>query len=180
MILQPLYVLVCFILDMIINDLLPFNYAASSMVFIPSLGFCALILVTRKKDLISAFIFSVIVGFIYGLFIPNSLVLYPILFTVAMLITRIWSSNLNDTIIEVLILCMLAIFVKDLLLYLFMKIAGITVISLIGWVRIYLFSAIIGHIIPVLLIILLYHQFNNWSKDNQKKKLNKEHIVWNK
>ena len=180
MILQSLYVFLCFIMDMIINDLLPFNYAASSMIFVPSLGFCALILITRKMDLIEAFIFTVIVGFIYGLFIPNSLLLYPILFTFAMFLTRIWSVNLNDTLIEILILCLLAIFVKDFSLYLYMKLVGITVLSLIGWVRIYLFIAIIGHIIPVIMIILLYRQFNNWTNNNQKKKLKKEHIIWNK
>jgi len=167
-------------MDTIINDLLPFNYAISSMIFVPSLAFCALILITRKMELIEAFIFSVIVGFIYGLFIPSSLILYPILFTVTMLITRIWSINLNDTMLELLILCLLAIFVKDFLLYLYMKFAGITVLSLIGWVRIYLFITIIGHIVPILLIILLYRQFINWTNINQKKKLKKEHIIWNK
>ncbi|MEA5026201.1 hypothetical protein SDC9_191188 [bioreactor metagenome] len=180
MIYQAVYIVLCFIADFIIGDFLPLDFAAKSMIFVPALGFCSLILISRKLDITDSIFLSLGAGFVYGLFLPGSLLLYPILFMLVIMVTHMWSVNLNDTIIELLILLLMAIFVKEFLLYQYMTISGVTTLGFISWVRVYLFISIFGHIPLLLGIIYFYRHVLKLTQKNIRRKQNREQLVWKK
>ena len=178
MIYQAIYIAFCFILDFWLSLIVGIDYAASFLVFIPSLGFGSLILVSKKMSLLDALMLVLTVGFIYGLFIPGNLFLYPILFSLMMLLVRIWSTNLNESVFELLILCLLAILIKDYLLFLYMQTTGITVMNVIYWIKTYLFMSIVGNAFFLILIVYLYRYVTKIQYEFTQRKQKKEHVNW--
>ncbi len=178
MIYQAIYIVFCFILDFWISLIVGIDYAASFLVFIPSLGFGSLILISKKMSLLDALMWVMTVGFIYGLFIPGNLFLYPLLFAAAMLLVRIWSTNLNESVFELLILCLVAILIKDYLLFVYMQAVGITVMNVIYWIKTYLFMAIVGNAFFLILIIYLYRYISKIQIVFTQRKQKKEHVNW--
>ena len=178
MIYQAIYIIFCFVLDFWISLIVGIDYAASFLVFIPSLGFGSLILVSKKMNLFDALMLVMTVGFIYGFFIPGNLFLYPLLFALAMLLVRIWSTNLNESVFELLILCLIAILIKDYLLFLFMQTTGITAMNVIYWIKTYLFMAIVGNAFFLILIVYLYRYVTRKQDEFTQRKQKKEHVNW--
>lgn len=175
MIFQILYLIICFSFDFILSIAFPVDFAQQSLVFIPALGFCAMILIVKKTSLLDALLTSLSCGFIYGLFIPQTLFLYPLLFAIVVLITRIWSSNLNESMLELMIICLVAIALKDYFLYAYMYTTGATTINILFWVRSHLFIAIVGNAIFILLVILFYRHISRLIVLSDQRKQKKEH-----
>lgn len=178
MIYQVIFVMICFILDFLLGYFFPIDYAARSLVFIPSLGFSALILVAKKRTLLDATILVLFSGFIYGLFILDTLFVYPILFTVVMLLTRFWANNVNDTVSELGILCVASIVIKDYLLYVFMFDQNLIRMNLVQWMSDYLFLSVFYNALFVVVVIYFYRHINKLETLIYQRKQKKERVNW--
>lgn len=60
-----LFVVFCFLIDEVLMILFPNSYLVDTLMFIPNLGFCAMILTVRKFNLIDTCLFAFGCGMIY-------------------------------------------------------------------------------------------------------------------
>ena len=157
MIWHILYVLCCFLFDQILILLFPSSYLLQQMIFVPSLGFCAIMLTVRKYDLLSGVLFAFGFGLFYELFFSQTFMIYPLVYSLCVVLLKYWSKQVGYSLVESMLLCSILIFIKDLIVYLCMLITKISKLSFINWLcNIELLS--IG--INTLLIILIFFFLN--------------------
>ncbi len=156
MIAHILSVLCCFLIDQILIVLFPSSYLLQQMLFVPSLGFCAVLITVRKFDMISAILFSILFGFVHEFFFTNTFMLYPIIFTLCVLILKYWSKEVGYSMIETIILCIILVFMKDLMVYLYMYCVNQTNLSFVNWMcNMEVLSIVVNSILVIFIILII-------------------------
>ncbi len=149
-----LFVIICFIFDEALTVLFPNSYLMNTLLFIPSLGFCAMILIVRKFSIIDTCLFSFVCGMFYDVFLANTFLLHAIVFTIAASLLHLWTKHLTDTALESILLVIVTIFVKDFLVYLYMSFQQVTEMSLMLWAERYELLTLLGN--GVLSFVILF------------------------
>lgn len=173
-----LFVLLCFIADMVLSTIFPIDFALTSMIFVPAMGFVAVVLNTRTMNLTDALIFSFIAGAFYDLFCYDYFLLYAIIFSLIAFLTNIWSIHMTNTLIELVLLTLVTIFVKEVLVYSYMNISNLTNMTVMIWLQKRLFLTIVGNIIPCLLVIFGFEFKNSLSQQKERIRRKGEKIQW--
>lgn len=173
-----LFVLSCFVIDEVLLILFPNSLLMQELLFIPNLGFCAMILTVRKFDFIDTCLFSFGCGMIYGFVFANSFLLYAFVYMIVACLLRIWSKHLTDTMIESLLLCIVTIFVKDLLLYFYMSFQRSTNMSLMLWAEKYELLTLLANAILVMVIVFLIRIKDDYLKMKAIRVRKGEKIEW--
>lgn len=151
-----LYVLCCFILDQVLILLFPSSYLLQQMIFIPSLGFCAILLTVRKFDLLSGVLFAFGFGLFYELFFSQTFMIYPLVYSLCVLLLKYWSKQVGYSLVESMLLCSILVFVKDFIVYLLMLVSNMTKLSFMNWLcNIELFSIGINTILIIFIFLIL-------------------------
>lgn len=149
-----LFVIVCFVLDEVLAAIFPCSYLMNSLLFIPSLGFCAMILTVRKFTILDTCLFAFVCGIIYDTFLANTFLLHAIVFTIVASLLHLWTKHLTETALESFILVIVTLFVKDVLVYLYMSFQQVTEMSFMLWAERYELLTLIGN--GVLSFIILF------------------------
>ena len=134
------FVIICFLIDEILTVIFPNSYLINDLLFIPNLGFCAMVLTIRKFSFLDSCLFAFGCGMIYDFCFAN---------------TFLWSKHMTETLIESLVLCIVTIFVKDLLIYCYMNFQRITSMSLMLWAERYELMTLLANAILVMVIVFL-------------------------
>ena len=140
-----LYIVLCFIMDLILSQIFPIDYALYRLNFIPHVGLMGLMLVARDMDLGTALIMAFGFGLFldltrFGYFMMNAFV-----FTVTIWVLRQWSNQVNDSLIELLILGVLMIFVKEVLVFGILHLLNLTHMSFLVWFAHWQFLSLLGN-----------------------------------
>lgn len=150
-------VLLCFFIDGILNILFPANFGFSSMYFVPCFGFCALMLTIRKMKFADAMIMSILFGMFYGFFYAGAMFTNVFLFVFSCLISRLWTKQVNDSAIENIVLCITTLFVKELMLYLWMHWSHQSALDFNTWlVNRMFFTLLVNGILVIALVFMSY------------------------
>lgn len=150
------FVLACFVIDEILMILFPSSFLVNDLLFVANLGFCAIMLTVRKFDWINTCLFAFGFGMVYDVMFANSFLLYAFVFTIVACLLRLWSKHMTDTIIESLILCIVTIFAKDLLVYLFMSLQKATDISFLEWAEKFeLLTLLVNAILSMVIVFMI-------------------------
>ncbi|MEG1474326.1 MAG: rod shape-determining protein MreD [Longicatena sp.] len=173
-----IFVLICFSLDEILISVFPNSYLLNDLLFIPNLGFCAMILTIRKFDFIDSCLFSFGCGMIYDFVFANSFLVYAIAFTIVACLLQLWSKHLTDTIIESLILCIVTIFVKDLLVYFYMSFQKSTNMSLMEWAEKFELLTLLANAILVMVIVFFIRIKDDYLKMKALRIRKGEKVEW--
>lgn len=155
MVAHVLFVITCFVIDEILFVLFPSSYLLNDLLFIPNLGFCAIILTIRKFEFIDSILFSFAFGMFYDFCFANTFLLYACIFAIVAAILQLWSKHMTDTLVESILLCISTIFVKDLIVYLYMNFQRLTGLSFMEWVERYELLTILANGIMVMIIVFL-------------------------
>lgn len=169
---------VCTLLDLVISVLFPGSYRMNDLVFISSLGFCSLVLVIREYDLLDRCLMAFLYGLIVDLFIMNTFLLYACTYLLIALLLQLWSRHMGDSVLESVILCIATIFVKDLLIFFYMRMSGISELSFAGWIVSYEFLSIIGNGVLVFAVVFLQRIKNDYQRMKARKIRQEEKVRW--
>lgn len=150
-----LFVIICFLIDEILLVFFPNSYLINDLLFIPNLGFCAMILTIRKFDFIDSCLFAFGCGMIYDFCFANTFLLYAFIYLIMAMLLQLWSKHMTETLIESLVLCIVTIFVKDLLIYFYMTFQRMTEMSLVLWAERYELLTLLANAILVMVIVFL-------------------------
>ena len=165
-------------LDLVISVLFPGSYLMNDLVFLPSVGFCSVVLVIREHDLLDRCLTAFLYGLLVDLFIVNTFLLHAVVYLIIALLLQLWSRHMGDSMIESVILCIATIFVKDLLIFLYMRISGVSELSFVGWIVSYEFLSIVCNGVLVFLVVLLQRVKNDYQHMKALKIRQEEKIRW--
>lgn len=175
-----LYIVLCFIMDLILSQIFPFDYALYRLNFIPHVGLMGLMLVARDMDLGTALIMAFGFGLFldltrFGYFMMNAFV-----FTVTIWVLRQWSNQVNDSLIELLILGVLMIFVKEVLVFGILHLLNLTHMSFLVWFAHWQFLSLLGNIPLMGLAIFGYHWVEGFLSNKDRRRRQGEKTLWMK
>lgn len=169
---------ICTLIDLGIGVLFPASYLINDLIFLPSLGFCALVLVIREFALLDRCLTAFLYGLLVDLFISDTFLLHACVYLFIALLLQLWSRHMGDSILESIILCIATIFVKDLLVFLYMGASGTTSLSFSGWIVNYEFLSIIGNGVLVFIVVLLQRIKNDYQRMKALRIRQEEKIKW--
>lgn len=150
-----LFVIICYIVDQLLQIFFPNSFLINDLLFISNLGFCAMILTIRKFQFIDSCLFAFACGMLYDFCFANTFLLYAVIYTVVACLLHLWTKHMTETIIESLVLCITTIFVKDLLVYCYMVFQRMTDMSLVLWAERFELLTLLANAILVMIIVLL-------------------------
>ena len=159
MIYNILFVLAGFFADTVLSLFFPLDPALRTIVWIPSLGFLSFILVIRKRSLGYALAFAVLTGFFVDALQYNQLAA-TLVFPLVVFAVKNWSEHLNDSVIELIFIGIVALFLRELGLYLWFLGLGVTRLNVEIWFAKRVFLTLIVHV-PLLTVWLGVNRFKN-------------------
>lgn len=173
-----LFVFVCFLIDGILNAMFPALFVFDSMYFIPCVGFSALVLVLRKVEMSDGLILTILSGMFYGIFYGNDMFLYLFLFLFIYLVLSLWIKQVNDSILENIVLCISTIFIKELVLYFYMRIRDFTTIGFNDWLVNRMFLTILINAAIVVVLVFLSYTKEDYLKQKEIRTRKEEKLPW--
>lgn len=173
-----LFFTVCTVLDLAIRVLFPGSYLLNDLVFHSSLGFCSLVLVIREYGLLDRCLIAFLYGLIIDYFVMNTFLVYAIIYLLIALLLQLWIRHMGDSVIESVILCIATIFVKDLLIFFYVKISGISELNFIDWIVNFELLSIVGNGVLVFLVVLLQRIKNDYQHMKALKIRQEEKVKW--
>ena len=153
MMMEAMFIGVSLILDMILTVLFPFDFAMIRPVFIPSVGFCALMLTLRGKPLLDSLFIAFVAGLVFDFLNADHFMLSSLTCMACAFLSHIWSKHIGSSLLELIILLCSTIFIKELLIYFYMTASGSAVMSVMTWLSKRLALTLAGNLIPMLAVI---------------------------
>lgn len=173
-----IFIFLAFLVDSAINALFPAQFAFESMYFVPCVGLCSMVLSVRKMPKVDGIILMILFGIMYDFFFANTLFFYTFVFILIFGIIQLWSSLVNESIIESLVLCISTIFTKELMVYLFMKIANHTYVSFNTFLTNRLFLTLLVNAVFVFILILLAYLKDDLQRRKEIRIRREERLPW--
>ncbi|HCT62795.1 MAG TPA: rod shape-determining protein MreD [Erysipelotrichaceae bacterium] len=175
-----IYLILCFTADLILSQVFPLDYALYRLNFIPHVGLIGLMLVARELDLgtalIMAFGFGLFLDFThYGYFMMNAFV-----FTLTIWILRQWSNQVNESIVELLVLGVLTIFVKEFLIFSILHLFNASQMRFLVWFAHWQFLSLLGNLPLMALAIYGYHLVEGFLSNKDRRRRQGEKTLWMK
>ena len=169
---------ICFLLDGVINFLFPAHFGFDSMYFVSSLGFCALMLSVRKMEFKDSIIIAILFGVFYGWGYAHAYFLYVVLFVLSALVTRVWSKRINESAIENIVLCIATLFVKEFMLYLYMRWSHLSAIDFNTWFVDRMFLTLLINGILVVILVFISYAKDDFLKRRDVQIRREEKLPW--
>ena len=173
-----IFVGICFLFDEILAVLFPNSYLINDLLFIPNLGFCAMILTIRKFDWIDTCLFAFGCGMIYDFCFANTFMVYAITYLIVACLLRLWIKHMTETMIESVVICIVTIFVKDLLIYCYLSFQRMTSMSLMLWAERYELLTLLGNAILVMIIANLIRIKDDYLEMKALRIRKEEKVQW--
>lgn len=104
-----LFFTLCTLLDLAISVLFPGSYLMNDLVFLPSVGFCSVVLVIREHDLLDRCLTAFLYGLLVDLFIVNTFLLHAVVLSDNRFAAAVMVASYGDSMIESVILCIATI-----------------------------------------------------------------------
>ena len=158
MIYEAAFIGLCLAADMILTALFPFDFALIHSVFIPSMGFCALMLTVRQKNLLDSLFTAFLAGLVFDFLSGDHFMLSTLVCLACAFLIHIWSKHISSSLLELMILLLSIIFVKELLIYFYMTASNLSAMSLMTWLSKRLVTTLVGNLAPLLLVIWMNDQ----------------------
>ena len=149
-----------FMLDIALQTIFPVDFQYQRLFVVFNMGIIALMLDLRKKDFLVVFSIAFVVGLglditRYGYFFLSALSL-----SLTMILIRVWSNQLNESVIELVILAVMSVFIKELVQYLLLLLSGLTSLYPSNWFIYRGFLTLLIHI-PLSLVVIYFYRLKN-------------------
>ena len=178
MMIHALFVGFCFLCDEILMVLFPSDFLMQGLLFVSNMGFCAIMLTVRKFDWINTCLFAFGFGMIYDFLFAKDFLVYAIVFLIVAALLRIWTKHLTDTLLECLVLCIVTIFVKDYLVYLYQIVQRATTLTFFEWAASYELLTLLANAILAMSVIFLIRIKDDYLEVKALRVRKGERVEW--
>lgn len=173
-----IFFLLCSLADEIVSVLFPNSFLINDLLFVPNLGFCAMILTIRRFALLDKCLFAFGCGMVYDFCFAGTFLLYAFVYTLIACLLHLWTKHVTDTLIESLVLSITTIFVKDLLVYFYMCFHRITELSFMLWAERYELLTLLGNAILVMGIVFFLRMKDDYLEMKARRIRKGEKVEW--
>lgn len=173
-----IFVAACFLIDGVITALFPNNAIATDLMFFSNLGFCAMVLTIRRFDLVNSCLFAIGFGMFFDHYFANAFLVYAFSFFCIAFVVHLWSKHMTDTMLELIILCISTIFVKDCVVYFCMFFNRMTGWSIQTWFVNYEFLTILANAVLVLILVSCIRLKDDYMETKERKVRKEERVEW--
>ena len=173
-----LFFLAMLLLDLVLMVLFRVDHSAMVLSFIPGATLVYIAFETYEDPLNVAVFTAFFTGLLFDLLLYNALFDYALSMVIVVIIVRIWSKHLSESIIERIMLGLLLVFVREMSLYGLALLQGFTIMNIQTWLTMRVFLTILGNI-PVIFIVLYWLDFQDgFDAKQQRKQRRKERVSW--
>ncbi len=144
-------------LDVLFNSLFPMDLSKTSDIVVFHFTLIALILISRKKDKIDSFLLALIIGSFIGNRLNGFIFEIGLIYLIVVFIIRLCFKHYDESFIEAFIMILLAILIKEVMLYGLMIFYQRTRMTLSNWLLRRCIPTLFGNIIPIVLMLMLNH-----------------------
>jgi rod shape-determining protein MreD len=173
-----LFIGVMIILDSFISSIFASDFSWQFMNFVPMLSLLFLVFIIIDQPSDRNIMYAFFTGFVVDLMSHSMLFTHAILYVIVLLVMREYQRHFSTSVLEIVIMGMVAIFVKETLLLGFYTFIGTVDISLFTWYSSRLLVTLIGNI-PLMLIA--YYASSIYAKKVKKsirKQQQSESTLW--
>lgn len=178
MVANYVFVIIGFLLDGAIAAMFPVSFGNSGMYFIPCIGFCAMILNLRKMDLTDSLIMSVLSGIVYDFLFANTMFFYVIIFVVMCFIVQIWKRQINNSVVENATLCISTIFIRELIVYLYMAVSNLNTVSFENWLVNRMFLTLLVNAGLIFILVFISYVKEDYLHQKEVRVRKEERVPW--
>lgn len=178
MIISFLFILACFLGDVVLSVLFPASFLPSDIVFVHGLGLSALVLSKRQMDPIDSHLLFLLFGLLYDFYASDTIFFYMIIFGILSFLVAQWQKHMMDSVFESALLCITTIFVKEVLIYFVMYLTHHTSMTFQELLVNRIFVTILVNGIFILLIILASRMINDMILMREKRIRKEERVTW--
>ena len=162
-----LIMIVCFLLDSVINFFIPTNITRSGLTFVPCIGLLMFSLLTITiHDKSERFFFGAACGLYYSVCYSNSLLIYVLIYCLITFVRTYIYRNDNITLFEFIIYAAVIIIFKELVIYWLMLITRSTFIGLIHFLTMRLVPTLLLNCVFAPIVYLVYEKFDIYIEPN--------------
>ena len=167
------YILGFFLFDLILQSIFPVDFEYQHLFVVFNTGIIALMLMIRKENFLTVLIYAFSIGLILDIVRYGYFFLSALSFTITLILARLWSNQVNDSTIELMILAVIVVFLKELIKYALLAFAGLTFLYPSTWFIYRAFLTILMHI-PLSLIVIHFNRLRITSLDRPIRARTKE------
>lgn len=178
MILQVLFIAICFMMDEVMGNFLPHSFLCGDIVITSCLGLSALVLSSRKMKRIDSLLISVLFGLYYDFYVAHTFLICTITFVLINLLVSKWQKHITESVFESCLLVFATIFVKEFLVYFMMTLLSETYMTFITWLTTRAFMTLVVNGIFVVIIVFVSRYIEDMMLLREKKIRNEEKISW--
>jgi rod shape-determining protein MreD len=175
-----IYLMMCFVIDTLLNSIFPIDYSSVRMSFISNMGIIGLMFVSRELSFKDSLIFA----FLFGILIDTThyayFLMFALSFTITILIVRVWANQINNSLPEIVILGILTIFVKEVVVFIIIRVLGISSMSFLTWFTSRQFLTLIGNIPLIVVAYFAYDLKNRFEINKDRARRKNEKTLWMK
>ncbi len=128
-----IYLALGLLFDAILGSVIPFDFASIRTSMVTHMAFMGVVLAVLKVNFTRAILIAAIVGFIVDFGHEGYLLLHTGVYVATVIISRYWSAQINDEYTELTILLILSIFIKEVIIWMMMRMGGMSAMSLLTW-----------------------------------------------
>lgn len=178
MIFEIAFIGLCLIMDIILGVLFPFDFSLIHPVFIPCMGFAALMLTVRPKPLLDSLFYAFLAGMVFDFLNADHFMLSSLICMACAFLIHSWSRHISSSLPELMILLLSTIFVKELLIYFYMTASSFAVMSLLTWLSRRLVVTLVGNLAPILIVIWMNDQRQTLQNRRESIRRKGEKLRW--
>lgn len=156
MILQIIFILLCFAFDGVISTLFPASFIPFYPVFVPCFGLASLVLGKRQMETLDSILIFIIFGLLYDFFIADMFPVYTGVYLLLCMINIQWQKHIAESVFESTLLVIANIFVKEYVVYVFMVLSNQSTMTFMNWMINRMFMTLLIHSIFVIILVYLY------------------------
>lgn len=167
-----------FIADFVLQALFPTIFNMNQLYFVPSIAFCVMVLSVRKMGTLDSFLFCISFGFIYDFVYTDFIFFYAIVYAFICGVVGLWTRHINNSVLENTLLCISTLFLKEVIVYLYMLISNQTYIGIQEWLTNRIYLTVLVNAIMVAFIVFLTYLRDDYLLQRETKIRKEEKLPW--
>ncbi len=150
-----LYLFIAFIVDIGLGVLFPTAFVGFSISATPNVLLIVLVLITYKEDVLKSILLGFFVGLTIDIFNPNTIFTYATIYMLTTWVVGAWSTRINDSFVELFLVTLSAVFLKELLVYMSHVIGHNYILNFGNWGALHLVFTILFSLLPIIIAVFL-------------------------
>lgn len=166
------------LLDLLISSFISSDFSWRSVDFVPMLSLLFLVFVIIEQPTNKHFVYAFFTGLIVDLMTHSMLFTHAILYVIVLIIMREFQRHFSTSLLEIIVMGMVAIFLKEILLFVWYTLIAQTEISLLQWYTSRLLVTLLGNIPLMFFSYYAATIYERRVKKNIKKQQQSETTLW--